>query len=153
MQKHERIYQLSDGVFKRLIGVKKETFKEMSRVYSDYLSNKQYGIGGRKQLLHPDEKILLMLEYYREYRTMAHIAFEYGVSEPTASRVIKEVESVLIQSGIFSLPGKKALCEDGGIQLEYVVIDATECQVERPKKNNTDATVEKRNDTLSKDRL
>lgn len=48
-----------------------------------------------------------MLEYYREYRSLAHMAFDYEISEPTASRIIKEVETVLIHSGKFSLPGKK----------------------------------------------
>jgi hypothetical protein len=51
--------------------------------------------------------------------------------------VIQEMESVLIQSGKFSLPGKKALYEDSGIELEYIVIDATECSVQRPKKDSS----------------
>ena len=83
---------------------------------------------------------------------MAHIAFDYGVSEATVSRVIQEMESVLIQSGKFSLPGKKALYEDGGIELDYIVIDATECLVQRPKKDNTDATVERKSDIQPKDK-
>lgn len=62
------------------------------------------------------------------------MAFDYEISEPTASRIIKEVETVLIHSGKFSLPGKKALHQEGGIELEYIVIDATECPVQRPKK-------------------
>lgn len=84
---------------------------------------------------------------------MAHIAFDYGVSEATVSRVIQEMESVLIQSGKFSLPGKKALYEDGGVELEYIVIDATECSVQRPKKGNIDATAERKSDTQPKGKL
>lgn len=90
------------------------------------------------------DQLLLMLEYYRECRSMVHIAFAYGVSEATVSRVIREMESVLIQSDKFSLPGKKALYEEGGIELESIVIDATECSVQRPKKENTDATAERK---------
>jgi predicted DNA-binding protein YlxM (UPF0122 family) len=30
-----------------------------------------------------------MLEYYREYRSMAHIAVDYGVSESTVSETFK----------------------------------------------------------------
>ena len=89
-----------------------------------------------------------MLEYYREYRSMAHMAFDYEVSEATVSRIIKEIESVLLKSGKFSLPSKKALYEGSDIELEYILIDATECPVERPKKSKEDAIVGKRNSIL-----
>ncbi|MCX6050932.1 MAG: transposase family protein [Campylobacterales bacterium] len=56
---------------------------------------KSHGIGGRKSLI-PEDKVLLMLSYYREYRTLEHIGFDYGVSEATASRVEIAVEKVLI---------------------------------------------------------
>jgi hypothetical protein len=86
------------------------------------------------------------LEYYREYRTLGHMSLEYQVSEPTVWRIITDAEKALIQSGKFSLHGKKALYEDGGIELEYVVIDATECSVQRPKKGSIDVTVERKRD-------
>ena len=76
---------------------------------------------------------------------MAHMAFDYEVSESTVSRTIKEIESVLLQSGKFSLPSKKALYENNGIDLQYILIDATECPVERPKKSRESATVGRRN--------
>ena len=50
----------------------------------------------------------------------------------------------LLQSGKFSLPSKKALYENDGIDLQYILINATECQVERPKKSKEDATVERK---------
>ena len=75
---------------------------------------------------------------------MAHMAFDYEVSESTVSRTIKEIESVLLQSGKFSLPSKKVLYENNGIDLQYILIDATECPVERPKKSKESATVERR---------
>ena len=87
-----------------------------------------------------------MLEYYREYRSMAHIAVDYGVSESTVSRTIRKIEDVLIKSGKFSLPSKKALYEDGGLELEYIIVDATEFPIERPKKNKDGIIAEKRND-------
>lgn len=80
------------------------------------------------------------------------MAFDYEISEPTASRIIKEVETVLIHSGKFSLPGKKALHQEGGIELEYIVIDATECPVQRPKKDNGVATVGRKSVICSKDK-
>ena len=99
-------------------------------------------------LFRSSTQILLMLEYYREYRSMAHMAFDYEISESTVSRVIKEIESVLLQSGKFSLPSKKALYEENRVDLEYILIDATECSVERPKKSKESAIAGKRNNTL-----
>ena len=149
MEKYERLQKMKPTDFKRLVGVKKETFGLMLEVCQEYHKAKK-SRGGKPNTLSIADQLLLMLGYYREYRSMAHIAFDYGVSEATVSRVIQEMESVLIQSGKFSLPGKKALYEDGGIELDYIVIDATECSVQRPKKGNTDATVERKSDIQPK---
>lgn len=120
--------------FKRLIGVNKDTFEAMIDIFKAYDEEriKEHRIGGRKSLI-PEDKVLLMLSYYREYRTLEHIGFDYGVSESTASRVVREVENILIKSGKFSLPSKRALYGND-IDLEFVVIDTTESPIQRPKK-------------------
>ena len=133
MSKYEKIKKLSESKFKRLVGVKKKTFENMLVMYTEYHNNKK-SKGGSPNRLCVADQILVMLEYYREYRTQAHIGFDYGVSEPTVSRIIFEVESVLIKSGKFSLPGKKELYQGDDLELEYICIDATECTVQRPKK-------------------
>ena len=104
--------------------------------------------GGKPNKLSVSTQIILMLEYYREYRSMVHMAFDYEVSEATVSRTIKEIESVLLNSGKFSLPSKKALYEEGAIELEYILIDATECPIERPKKSKDDAIVGRKSNIL-----
>ena len=73
-----------------------------------------------------------MLCYYREYRTMQHIAFDYNVAKSTVCESIQWVEKTLIESRIFRLPSKKTLYEDK--TLEIILIDATEVEIERPKK-------------------
>lgn len=145
MSKYEKLEQLNDVNFKRLIGVKKETFDAMLLEYNKFREQtvKDFGVGGAKQKLIPEDKILLMLEYFREYRTLAHIGFDYGVSEATASRVVKEVESILIKSKRFSLPSKRALYGDD-IDLNFVVIDVTEIEIQRPKKIKKSSIQEKR---------
>ena len=137
MSKYDKLEQLTDVKFKRLIGVKKETFDAMLLEYNKFREQiiNNFGKGGAKQKLTSEDKILLMLEYFREYRTLAHIGFDYGVSEPTASRVVKEVESILIKSKKFSLPSKRALYRDD-VELNFVVIDVTEMAIQRPKKSN-----------------
>ena len=147
MKNYERLKELKPELFKRLTGVKPDTFKAMLSECEIY-HNKKKAKGGKPNKLSVSTQILLMLEYYREYRLMAHMAFDYEVSESTVSRTIKEIESVLLQSGKFSLPSKKALYENDGIDLQYILIDATECPIERPKKSKDAATAEKRNNIL-----
>ena len=136
MSKYEKVEKLDNATFKRLVGVEKETFAKMVEVAKEYEENrkKELGIGGRKQSLCIEDKILLMLEYYREYRTLAHIGLDYGVSEATAWRVVRNVEEILIKSGNFSLSGKKVLKDKNDVEIAYVVIDVTESPIQRPKK-------------------
>ena len=86
-----------------------------------------------------------MLSYYRDYRTMENIAFEYGVAKSTVCECVKWVENILIKSGELSLPKKRELVRD--TEIEVVLVDATECEIERPKKNSVDITREKRKST------
>ena len=145
MKRYERLKKLKPEIFKRLTGVKPDTFESMLEECK-IAEKKKKSRGGKPNKLSISTQILLMLEYYREYRSMAHMAFDYEVSEATISRTIQKIESVLLKSGKFSLPSKKALYEEGGIELKYVLIDATECPVERPKKSKDDAIVGKRSD-------
>lgn len=147
MRKEEKLYKLNEKDFKRLIGVKRETYELMLEEYRKHKEEKKknFGIGGAKPKLTEASQVLLMLEYYREYRTMAHIGFDYEISESSASRIINEVESVLIKSGKFSLPSKRALYGDD-IELGFVVIDVTEMPIQRPKKNKNEAIQVKRKD-------
>ncbi len=146
MDKIEKLEKLLPSQFKRLIGVYRETFDEMVTVYKSYLTEKALagGIGGRKPKLTPPEQVLFMLEYYREYRSLAHMAFDYGISEATGSRLVKKVELALIKSGRFSLPAKKAFLDEG-IDLSLAIVDVTELSIERPKKNSKTTIQEKRN--------
>ncbi len=52
----------------------RDTFNEMLLVFIAYEKErtKNHGVGGRKSL-DSKEKVLLMLSYYREYRTLEHI--------------------------------------------------------------------------------
>ncbi|WP_205666421.1 helix-turn-helix domain-containing protein [Acinetobacter sp. ANC 4169] len=45
-----------------------------------------------------------LADRWREYRTLFHVATSYGISEPTASRVVRHVEDCLIRSNLFNLP-------------------------------------------------
>lgn len=81
-----------------------------------------------------EDKVLILLKYYREYVTQFSIGADLGVHETTVGRIIREVEEILIKSQKFSLPGKKVLRNDMG-QFEVILVDATEQAIERPKKD------------------
>jgi len=52
MNKYEKLYKLSDTVFKRLIGVKREAYQVMVEEYKKYDEKertKNHGIGGRNR--------------------------------------------------------------------------------------------------------
>jgi hypothetical protein len=87
----------------------------------------------------------MMLEYLREYRTYYHISTDYGINESNCYRMIRRAEDVLIRSEAFSLPTKNRLMSD--MELEVVLIDATETPIERPKKSKESTIQEKEKST------
>ncbi|MBF6595061.1 MAG: transposase family protein [Thermaceae bacterium] len=64
---------------------------------------------GRAPSLDLDDQLVLTLSFWREYRTHQHLALDWEVDESTVRRSIERVENALIQSGKFSLPGRKPL--------------------------------------------
>ena len=118
--------------FKRLLGVRKETYKSMVEIHRQALQDdKKHKNLGRPRALNPENEILLTLTYYREYRTYLSIAQSFNVDESTAFRTIHSVEKHLIEHPDFQLPGKKVLQE---VRESALIIDVTESQIERPKK-------------------
>lgn len=93
---------------------------------------KTYKKGGRPSVLSVLDKLIIMLEYYHEYRTMEHIAFDYDTNKSTVCDATHWTESVLIKSETFHLPSKKRLAEDTSV--EIIVVDATEVEIECPQK-------------------
>ncbi len=128
--KFEIVSKLSDEKFRRITGVKRQTFIKMTEIVCSVEA-----LTGRPYKLSIEDRILMTLEYLREYRTYAHIAASYDISETRAFENIRRIEDILIKSKEFALPGKKALLK-GNIEYEIVLIDASESPIERPKKNN-----------------
>jgi hypothetical protein len=56
--------------------------------------------------------------------------------------LIQKVETILIQSGEFRLPGKKQLYQNANIW-SVVAVNVTESPIERPKKNSEATRQEK----------
>ena len=144
--KYENIKNLECEKFRRLTGVKKTTFDHMLHILTEE-QDKKKSKAGRKHKLSLQNRLLMALEYLREYRTYFHISQSYGVSESTAYDIIKWIENTLIKHPSFALPGKKALLKNDN-EYEIILIDATETPIERPKKNKNITTQAKRKNIL-----
>jgi hypothetical protein len=133
MKKWEILKNYKAKKFRRITGVKQKTFEKIIEIL---LPKRQEltAKGGPKPALFIEDMILAAIEYWREYRTYAHTAANFGISESTIFRIVRWVEDVLIKDGSFSLPGKKELWKEES-QYEIILIDAAETPIERPKTN------------------
>lgn len=143
---YEQVRHLKPEAFKRLCGVQPETFAEMVRVLGEKVGRKRKS--GRPSKLSLSDQLLMTLQYWREYRTYFHVGQSWGVNESTAYRIIRAVEDTLIQSGCFTLPGKKHL-HAAEHEIEVIVVDVIETPVERPQKNRKSSILARINSTPS----
>src|SRR3989338_3189840 len=107
-KKYRQIRTLSDKAFRRLVGVKKETFTFMVEILKK-AKRKKKSRGGNSHTLGIADRLLMCLEYLREYRTYFHVGQSYGLSESASYRNCRWVEDTLIKSRKFNLPGRKEL--------------------------------------------
>jgi len=129
--KYEEAKELKPEEFKRLSGVRIETFETMVKIVKEAVLKKKKP--GRPSHLSIENQIMLTLEYWREYRTYFHIGAAWGLHESNAYRTIKRIEDILVKSKQFRLPGKKSLSQEE-LAPDSVIIDVTENGIERPKK-------------------
>jgi len=145
----EKIKGHSKEKFKRLTGVELRTFKLMVQEVNRHDSKIAEKKGNKRMRpfhLITEDQILMMLMYYREYRTQFHIGETYGLHESNVGKNIRRIENILKKCKRFALPGKEKLSGTNH-QFEVILVDATESPIERPKKNSISITQEKRKST------
>lgn len=128
---------LTDDKFRRLTGIKKKTFDKMLEILGEKEVEKNQ-LGGRPNKLSLEERLLVWLEYMREYGTYFHIATKHKISESACFRNCVWIEDILIKSKEFKLPNKKELLNN--LNIEVVVVDASESPIQRPQKNKENTT-------------
>jgi len=148
MDNTKRISELKGNEYQALFGVKKSTFEAMLTILEDEFE-RLHNQGGRPPRLSVLDKLVVTLGYYREYRTMNHIGFDYGVSKSRISDAVKWVEDTLLKNGTFSLPSKRELLKSD-TEIEVVIIDVTEQETERPQKNKANPIPASKSVTQSK---
>lgn len=135
---YKQLKQLTPSAFKGRCGVHPEIFEQMMEVLRPHLDRR--GKRGGQAKLSAEDQLLVVLEYWREYRTYFHIGSSWGLSESAVCRLVQKVEQRLLESGSFRLPGKKTLYQNA-YSGEVVVVDVTESPIERPQKNKQPITV------------
>ena len=125
---------LSNAVFKRLFGVKKETFEKMlSILQKKYAQNHKFG--GRPPKLSVKDKLMITLKYLHEYWTMEHIGHDYMTMVSAKVLFAKAYNGWKTGSKkilLSNYPAKRCLKKPLGT-IEYVVVDVTESPIQRPK--------------------
>lgn len=142
--KYRGLTSLKDTQFKRLTGVQRSTFEQMVEILATADVAKKTR-GGRPSKLCVEDRLLLALEYLRDYPTYFRLGQNYGVSEGYAFKIHRWVEDILVKDKRFALPGRKVLLKSD-MEYEVILVDASESPVERPKKDNGAITPVKRND-------
>ena len=142
MQKYKKIKKLEPEEFRRLTGVKPGTFLEMLTILKEAETVKMLK-GGKPHRLSIEDRLLMALEYLREYRTYFHLGQSYNLSESACYRSCRWVEDALIKNAKFVLPGKKTLLKSD-VEFEIVLIDAAESPIERQKKKGSSKKTNKK---------
>lgn len=139
----EQVEKFDDKKFQKTFGVSKITFCVMISVLQQQYEE-SHKKGGRKPKVTIFDRLCIFFAYYRDGRTIADIANDYNLAASTIFDIISLVEKTLLADKRFHLPSKRALLEKPDI----VIVDATECQILRPQKNNENIIQEKRNAIL-----
>lgn len=144
MKSIEQVEAFNDKKFQKTFGVSKITFATMMSVLQRQYSE-SHKKGGRKPKVTIFDRLCIFFAYYRDGRTIADIAVEYSLADSTTFEIIHLVENTLLADKRFHLPSKRVLLKEN---IESAIVDATECQVQRPKKNSEISTPAKRDGTL-----
>ncbi len=139
-----RTMKMNRKQFRRRTGIYPETFAEMEAVLAEREAQKKKS--GRPAALSVAEQLLMTLEFWREYRTFAHLGDDWGVHETTVHRTVERVEAALIASAQFQMPKKRVFQEEQAVY-SIVAVDASEVPCERPKKSSGAGTAARRSGT------
>ena len=145
MDNNTRIANTPEHKYQVLFGVNKITYDDMYAILkAAYAAMRKKG--GRKRKLSVLDMLIVFFAYYHDYRTMENIGYDYGVHKQRICEAIAWVEQTLIKDGTFSLPSKRELVKPD-TEIVIAIVDVTECETERPKKNRRSRIPENKNVT------
>lgn len=134
-------------LFKRFTGLTKEQFSDLLlQLEPIYNENEKYrlakkrlykkrkrAIGGGLQFkLALEDRLLIVILYYRLYVTHEFLGMLFNLDNSNISRTIKHINPLLAR--IFHIPERKIKLTDDEIEkMKYIFIDGTEQPIQRPK--------------------
>jgi hypothetical protein len=128
-----KILNTDEKKFARMSGLKRELFdllvQKVSEQIDAHRQRHPISFRGRKSTMSLEDKLLLMLMYYRNYHTYLTISEMFGISEGYANKIVHRVSKLVIKA----LPlGRKR--KIGSEEIKAVLIDASEQRIERPQR-------------------
>jgi len=130
MKYYLKYQQFSEDKFRRMVGLTKTQFAKMFVLLKIY-TDKNWTKRGRPSDFSLEDRLLLTFRYLRDYPTFVVLGNEFGISESFSNKIFNKVSSSLVK--VLKLPLKEL--ENSSKIIEKVIIDVTEQETERPKKN------------------
>lgn len=125
-----------DDEFKLQTGVRKEVFFKMLSILND--KYKEIRKNGGNKGIGPACKLVIALLYWREYRCMRQMAFDFDIALSTTCDSITWVEDTLSESELFNFQGiKEELLKYEKLygDIDFIIGDVTEQPIEIPEDN------------------
>jgi len=90
MSKYEAAIKLSDDKFQELTGIKRTTFNKIVNILRKYEVRR-----GNKNKLSLEDRLMMLLEYFRNYKSLFSVGYEYGIHKTNANHNIKKIIKLL----------------------------------------------------------
>lgn len=119
-------------IFNRLFGVSISEFERIFKAVQPEWEKKvvkTYKRPGRNYKLDLADRILMLLLYYRSYTTQIFVGFLFGIDDSRVCRNIKTLEPILAK--VMAISKTRHLSQE---EIQEIIVDATEQQIEKPKK-------------------
>lgn len=116
-------------IFRKLTGLKLNHFAKILADISDCLDKEFSNLGRKPKIDSHEDRVLLVLIYYRCYMTQEFLSYLIGLDESNVCRLLKRVELLLVKK--IHIKKDRTLT---GEKVEQLLIDATEQPTQRPKK-------------------
>ena len=84
-------------IFRKLTGLKLRHFAKILTDVSDCLDKEFSNLGRKPKIDSHEDRVLLVLVYYRSYMTQEFLGYLIGLDESNVCRLLKRVELLLVK--------------------------------------------------------
>jgi ribosomal protein S15P/S13E len=127
------LLRVDDKKFARMSGLKESQFailvKKVLHQIEEHKQVHPLSSRGKKPMMSIENKLLVMLMYYRNYHTCLTISELFGISEGYANKTVHRMSKWVVKA--LPLGSKRRV---GSEEIKAVLIDASEQKIERPQK-------------------